>query len=212
MKLRMVLIFSLLSGLAQAQSLTITDVRVTATGDSSASAREKALKEAHEIAFQKLLNQHLPEVNVPPPSHENIVDMVTNFSIDREKTTSKSYTASLTFEFDGTQVQAWALGPNLSEEGKAEHEFLPSLKGHELNVEVSYASLQEWRRIKEELKSTPGVLKVTLLSLSPKMASLKIAYGDDPSKLQKLLNNQGWLLAILFLILFVIKKQTNFKY
>ena len=118
--------------------------------------------------------------------------MVTNFSIDREKTTSKSYTASLTFQFDVTQVRAWALGSTLPEEGG--HPLLPSLKGNELKVNVSFASLSEWHRIKKELDNTSGVLKVTLLSLSPKMASLNVTYADDLSKLQKLLKNQGWLL------------------
>jgi len=186
----------LIPEMVEAQALTVTDIQVSATANSSAAAREKALDQAHDLAFEKLVSQNFPEVSAPPPPHEKIVDMVSNFSIDREKATAKSYTASLTFQFDGPQVQEWVLQTNRS----PEQAFLPggvapSGRGVDVKIKVSYDSLGEWHQIKKELEGAFGVQKVTPLSLSPQSAMLDVKYVGDIQKLQKYFNDKGWLLT-----------------
>ena len=101
------LVFLVWGGQVGAQTMTVTNVKVSVTDSSPATAREKALDQAHQLAFQKLVEENFPEsAGLLPPS-DALMSMVTDFSIDREKTSPKSYTASLTFQFDGPQVHAW---------------------------------------------------------------------------------------------------------
>lgn len=185
----------LIPGMVQAQALTVTGIQVSATADSSAAARDKALDQAHDLAFERLVYQNFPEVSVYPPPHDKIVDMVSNFSIDREKATSKSYTASLTFQFDGAQVQDWVLQTNRSPEQASNIGVVNSGRGMDFNIKVSYDSLEEWQQIKKEIEGAFGVQKVTTLSLSPQSAMLKVKYAEDIQKLQKYFNLKGWILT-----------------
>jgi hypothetical protein len=185
----------LIPGLVEAQALTVTGIQVSATADSSAAAREKALDQAHDLAFERLIDQNFPEVPTALPSHDKIVDMVSNFSIDREKTTAKSYTASLTFQFDGTQVQDWVLQTNLSPEQASNIGVTNSGRGVDFKIKVSYDSLEEWQQIKKEVEGAFGVQKVTTLTLSPQSAVLEVKYAEDIQKLQRYFNDKGWILA-----------------
>ncbi|MBX9620752.1 MAG: hypothetical protein K2X28_01770 [Alphaproteobacteria bacterium] len=185
----------LIPGMLQAQALTVSGIQVSATADSSAAARDKALDKAHDLAFERLVDQNFPEVSAPLPPHDKIVDMVSNFSIDREKATAKSYTASLTFQFDGTQVQDWVLQRNRSPEHTSNIGITNLGRGMDFKIKVSYDSLEEWQQIKKEVEGAFGVQKVATLSLSPQSAMLEVKYAEDIQKLQKYFNDKGWILT-----------------
>jgi hypothetical protein len=185
----------LIPGMVQAQALTVTGIQVSATADSSAAAREKALDQAHDLAFERLVDQNFPEISAPLPPHDKIVDMVSNFSIDREKTTAKSYTASLTFQFDGTQVQDWVLQTNHFSEQVSNIGIANSGRSVDFKIKVSYDSLEEWQQIKKEVEGAFGVQKVITLTLSPQSAVLEVKYAEDIQKLQRYFNDKGWILA-----------------
>ena len=55
------LILCLFIECAKAQIITVADVKVSVTADSAAVARDKALDQAHVLAFQKLLKENFPE-------------------------------------------------------------------------------------------------------------------------------------------------------
>lgn len=184
----------LIPGIVQAQAITVSGIQVSATADSSAVARDKALDQAHDLAFERLMAQNFPEISAPLPPHDKIVDMVSNFSIDREKTTGKSYAAYLTFQFDGTQVQDWVLNKSLSPEQASKIGVANSGRGGDFKIKVYYDSLEEWRQIKKEAAGAFGVQKVTILSLSPQSAMLEVKYAEDIQKLQKYFNDKGWFL------------------
>lgn len=104
------------------KALSVSDVRVSVTSDSAAVAREQAIEKAHALAFEKLVKENFPDQAVSLPSPDKLMNMVTNFSIDKEKTSPKKYAASMTFQFDGGQVQSWLKrtgtpsGPSLATE------------------------------------------------------------------------------------------------
>ena len=177
---------------AKAQIMTVSNVKISVTGDSAATAREKALDQAHDLAFQKLLNENFPEKSGSSPSHDAIVDMVTDFSIDREKTTPTSYAASLTFQFDASQVYPWLQQKQLSG-SLSSSSPLPSLSmaGKSLKLVASYSSLSEWQHIKRALQELPGIQKINLLTLSLENANIEIVYGGDPEQLHSHLLQKG---------------------
>lgn len=185
----------LIPEMVQAQALTVSGIQVSVTADSSAAARDKALDQAHDLAFERLVSQYFPEVSAPLPPHDKIIDMVSNFSIDREKTTAKSYTASLNFQFDGTQVQDWLLQTNCSPEQASNIGGTHLGRGVDFKIKVSYDSLEEWQQIKKEVDGAFGVQKVTTLTLSPQRAVLEVRYSENIQKLQKYFNDKGWILA-----------------
>lgn len=49
-----------------AHAITVSDVRVSITADSAGAAREQAIKQAHTIAFQKLMQENFLGQEMPP--------------------------------------------------------------------------------------------------------------------------------------------------
>jgi hypothetical protein len=188
-----------------AATLTVKDVKVSVKSDSSGAAREKAIEDAHTLAFQKLIVENFPDQMIPLPSPEKLMNMVSTFSIDKEKTSAKSYAASITFKFDGNQVQSWVRKTKAPQQtlateddedkpvGKQNKDTLSeSMRVSEpLQVKVLYTSLPEWTKIKRTLEETQGVLNIQVLKLSAQNALLDIQYGGDIEKLRQVLAVHG---------------------
>jgi hypothetical protein len=179
-----------------AQNMTISDVKVSITADSAATAREQALEQAHTLAFQKLLKESFPEKSGPLPSPDALMNMVSDFSIDREKTTPKSYTASLTFQFDGSKVHTWL--QQGESRGESREVYQPSLARTDkpLNIKAIHSSLPQWNQIKQALQTLPGMQKLTVKALSPQNADLEIVYGGDPNHIQEHLRQKGLIFTL----------------
>lgn len=179
---------------AKAQTITVEDVKVSVKADSPASAREQALDQAHKLAFEQLMEAHFPEISYSLPSLDELRDMVSDFSINREKTTHMSYSASLTFQFDSPLVQTWAQHAQQSSSPLP----LPHMHYKEnksLKLTASYGSLLEWQHIRNSLENFPGVQGLSIFALSPKNASLEIIYGGPFEKLEQGLLQKGVLLS-----------------
>ncbi len=122
MKSFYLILAALIFSISPVKALSVSDVRVSVTADSAAAAREKAIEKAHALAFEKLVKENFPDQVASLPSPDKLMNMVTNFSIDKEKTSPKKYAASMTFQFDGGQVQSWLKktaipsGPSLATE------------------------------------------------------------------------------------------------
>lgn len=175
-----------------ALALTVTDVKVSVTATSAAAARDQALTKAHSLAFQKLLKEYFPESSSLSPPEENLVDMVTNFSIDREKTTPQSYAASMTFHFDDSQVQEW-LHQNLASSSATPLPF--KTEESILKATADYVTFSDWQHIKKTLERLSGVEKIKTVSLSPQRADIEIAYRGDVSTLQRNLEDEDLALT-----------------
>ena len=105
---------------AQSETFTVRDVQVDATADTAANARATALSQGHTKAFQDLaqrlvLASDLPRVTVPP--QDVLTDMVQDFSVADERTSSVRYLADLTFRFRPEAVRGYLrqLGVGFSE-------------------------------------------------------------------------------------------------
>lgn len=184
-----------LIGTAKAQTITISDVKVSVKGDSAAAAREEALEQAHQVAFKKLMNETLPEGNIPLPSQDVLKDMVSDFSIDREKSTPTSYTASMTFQFDELQVTRWVEGLQQGRPDSSPFPERPSEERGPLKVTASYATYGDWQHIKKALEDFPGVQHFSIFALSPKNANLEIVYRGPIDQLERGLLQKGILLS-----------------
>ena len=182
--------------------VTVGNVQVSATAASIAEAREQALDKGHQLAYQKLLEENFPESHRPTPPHDTLMDMVTNFSIDREKTSSdnKTYTASLTFKFDSERTHEWLQQETISAASSSRPSLAPSVstlrKGPPLKVTIFYGSHPEWRQIKRALEESPEGQSVKVIHLSSKTAHVELPYGGDGIQLQQRLKTRGITLVL----------------
>lgn len=174
------------------KALTVQDVRVVATADSLAAAREKALDEGHRLAYKKIVEEAYPESFRPTPPHDRLMDMVTTFSIDREKpsTDNKTYTASLTFQFDNERLHNWIQGETPSSPERSSSFSSPG-KSTPLKIKVSYGSHDDWRHIKKTLEALPEGQSMKILSLSSRTADISLPYGGEGTQAQQRLKAQG---------------------
>lgn len=178
--------FLLFGQLTLANAITVPAVKVSITADSVATAREKALEEAHRLAFVKLMKENYPEASSALAPQETLMNMITTFSIDKEKTTPNSYTALMTFHFDDAKVQEWLEHtPSFNAQAKPSHtkEIFP------LKIAATYTTQQEWILIKKALETK--AIKLNVITLSPQNATLELLYEGDVFQLQHLLQEQN---------------------
>lgn len=172
--------------LSSSNALTVPSVKVSVTAESAAAAREKALAEAHTLAFSKLMKEMYSEESPALPPQDTLMNMVITFSIDREKTTPNSYTALMTFQFDEPKVQEW-----LEQRASSSAQKGPSLNKEESSLKITalYTTQQEWQTIKKALENKAN--RINVIALSPKKAELDITYGGGVLLLQQYLQQKG---------------------
>ncbi len=96
------------SARAEADLFTVYDIPVDATAEDAASARVAALEDGHRAAMTELLERIVPEtprlalVEFTP---EEIAQLVQDFSVADERTSSVRYLAKLTFRFNPEAVR-----------------------------------------------------------------------------------------------------------
>lgn len=190
---------------AQAQIITVGEVKVSVKAESPASAREQALDQAHQLAFQKLMTENFPEKAFSLPSQDILRDMVNDFSIDREKTTPTSYTASMTFQFDELQVTKW-----IQQFQQDQSEISPlysqdSERIQPLKIRAFYETHLDWQHIKKALEKGAHIQDFVVFALSPKSADLEIMYSGSIDQLKKELlqkdiflsqKDEGWVISL----------------
>jgi len=97
------------SAFAADEVFTVANVPVDATAATAAQARERALQEGQRRAFQHLLQRLTPASErgrLPQPSDTVIADLVRDFEIAGEKTSTVRYIAALTVRFQPDDIRA----------------------------------------------------------------------------------------------------------
>jgi len=95
---------------AAADIYTVRPVGVDVTAESAAKAREQALANAHERAFQRLIGRIVPRAaqdRVADVGYDKVATLVRDFEVANEKTSSVRYLADLTFRFQREAVRAF---------------------------------------------------------------------------------------------------------
>lgn len=96
------------TALAQDDLFTVHDIPVDATAEDAASARVAALEDGHRAAMTELLERIVPEtarLALPEFTPEEIAQLVQDFSVADERTSSVRYLAKLTFRFNAEAVR-----------------------------------------------------------------------------------------------------------
>lgn len=102
--------FGIASGASAASIYTVADVGVDVTAESAAKARQSALAEAHQRAFDRLIGRIVPagaQEQVPQVSYDRIATLTRDFEVSNEKTSSVRYLADLTIRFQRQAVRGF---------------------------------------------------------------------------------------------------------
>jgi hypothetical protein len=94
---------------ASEEIFTVANVAVDATANTAAAARDRGLQEGQRRGFIRLLQRMTPQdqrARLPQPSDTVIADLVRDFEIAGEKTSSVRYIASITVRFKPDEVRA----------------------------------------------------------------------------------------------------------
>ncbi len=100
-----------------AEALSVDGVTVDVTAESAQAARDRALVEAQRKAFDQLMQRIVqPQdlARVPPVADAQIADMVLDFDIASEQTSTVRYIGTLNFRFDGGMVRNLLGGYNIA--------------------------------------------------------------------------------------------------
>jgi len=96
---------------------TVARVKVDATGESAAVAREAAISEGRVRAARQLLQRLTPEqswTSLPSFSTRELVDIVSGIQITNEKTSSTRYLADVTYSFKPDRIRQVFSGNGIS--------------------------------------------------------------------------------------------------
>lgn len=97
------------SAIAQSQVFTVTGVGVDARGSTITEARTKGLQDGQLRALDRLFRRLVPEAyqaDLPALSGRDAIDLVRDFSVFNERTTSGRYLADLTVRFRPDSVRS----------------------------------------------------------------------------------------------------------
>ena len=92
----------------QADMYAVENIPVDVTADNATQAKEQAVLEAQEKAFQKMLDRLTlasDMESLPTLSKEDVLNLVRDFSVSNEKTSPVRYIASVTVQFDPDAIQ-----------------------------------------------------------------------------------------------------------
>ena len=93
---------------AQGDIFTVRGVAVDVTAETAAAARQAAIADGHQRAFQRLMKRLVPEVQQAkvPVLEPGLVEFyVLDFSVNNERTSAVRYLADLTFRFNAEEVR-----------------------------------------------------------------------------------------------------------
>ncbi|MBX6324354.1 MAG: hypothetical protein IRY94_21285, partial [Rhodospirillaceae bacterium] len=116
-----VVVLVLLAGLASearaVEALLVEGIAVDVTAESAQAARDKALVEGQRKAFDQLMQRIVQPQDlgrVPQVSDAQIADMVLDFEIASEQTSTVRYIGRLNYRFDGDRVRALLSSYNIA--------------------------------------------------------------------------------------------------
>ena len=191
---------------AHAETLNVPNVRVSVTGASAAAARDQAIADGHRIAFQRALKQVDTEGKpIPPlPSDDEIMAMTKGFSVDKEKNTSTTYTALLSFQFDDKRLLKWVQNPPKQKvasdvqtaEANGTLQIEPNTLGAQTVVtfDAPLTSLDDLVVLENRLRGMPLVTGYNLDSFSRTQATIDLSFVGDMNQLQAALAQNAWTL------------------
>ncbi|MFN7710631.1 MAG: DUF2066 domain-containing protein [Holosporales bacterium] len=180
----------------------VRDVRVEITAETTIAARDQALQQAQNEAFQQLLSRLIPEKqgdSLTNLKQDVLEDLVQDFEILDERFSKTRYSATFIVRFKpdaiaqvlrekGLQTNAQleaaeaTPGPGLSPIAPAPHEAI---------VDIVIRSHADWQRALALLQKTFGHTRVMPLTLSRQHAKVTLTFAGDRRQLEERLRALG---------------------
>ena len=107
----------LTAAVAQDDVFAVHNIKVDATADDAAAARDAAVAQGHQDALLVLLRRLVPRsqvASVPPADEVEIANMVQEFSVSNERTSDVRYLAELTVRFNPDSIRQYLRNAGVS--------------------------------------------------------------------------------------------------
>ena len=158
------LMLLLVCGAARAESVfTVAEVPIDAEAASSAEARELAIAAGQRDALEVLLRRLTVEgTTLPAPVEDSIAAMVASFEIDGELVSTTRYRASLTVDFDPTEVRRLLREGGIAYAETVSKPMLVVAVQRDLRGILLWEDGNRWRRAWEERPPHGGLVPVLL--------------------------------------------------
>lgn len=170
---------------------TVENVKVNVTANSAAEAREQAIQQGYSEAYHKLMSQ-LEQAGMPTradvPNAQDLMDMVSGFSVNREKYTTNSYSALMTFQFQPEKVKGWISGTQTNKN--------PSGATGDITAFISLSDIHELNKKTQEILNISGVHRVELRQLTTRGALIVIHTGSTADELVNMAHQKNIHLVI----------------
>lgn len=177
----------------------VDNVKVSATADSAAAAREKAIQQGYTEAYNMLmirLGQEGAQTRPDAPDPQDLMNMVLDFSVDREKNTATSYSALMTFQFDSKKIDDWVSGLNLATSHNSGPSLAPSNSTGSLTIFITVTDLRTLMNMTTSLLSIPGVKGAHVTQLTTRSALISVDTGLTSDELLKAANEKNLNIVI----------------
>lgn len=144
---------------------TVLEVQVDITAKTAAVARELALAEGQIQAFRRLMMRLVPRrdhASVPSLGAESVAELVRNFEVDQEKTSSVRYIATLKVRFSPSRMRTLlrAAGVPFAETASKPVLVLPVLR--KAGVLLLWDDINVWRRAWAVLPQSDGLVPMIM--------------------------------------------------
>ena len=160
----LLLAVSLACGTAQANAVfTVAGVPIDAEAASAAEARELAIAAGQNAALETLLRRLTVEgTAVPAPDADALAAMIAGFAIDREVVSPTRYRASLTVEFDPSEVRRLLRGGGISYAETVSKPVLVVAVQRDPGGVLLWEDDNRWRQAWEERPPHGGLVPILL--------------------------------------------------
>ena len=160
----LVLAVSLACGTARANAVfTVAGVPIDAEAASAAEARELAIAAGQNAALETLLRRLTVEgTAVPAPDADALAAMIAGFAIDREVVSPTRYRASLTVEFDPSEVRRLLRGGGISYAETVSKPVLVVAVQRDPGGVLLWEDDNRWRQAWEERPPHGGLVPILL--------------------------------------------------
>lgn len=192
-------VFLTVTATAKASLYIVDNVKVSATADSAAAAREKAIQQGYTEAYNKLmirLGQEGAPTRPDAPDPQDLMNMVLDFSVDREKNTAISYSALMTFQFDSKKMDDWISGLNIATSQTLDVPTTQTNSSGHLTIFLTVTNLSDLMDKSTAILKIPGVKSFHLKELTTRGALAIVETGLTPEALLKAANDKNLNIVI----------------
>ena len=183
-------------GVGIGEQFSVSGIKVDATAQSPAAARDLAMKQGREMAWRKLFRSLTAKPTggaEPKLAERELLGLILRSEAGNERRNTTRYVADVTFHFNPTAVLQLLRRSNIV---FAESVIDPPLPANgngstHLAVNVRFDNDEDWAIVRERLDATKVVTGIDVVARTPNEAQVFLNFSGEEEQLQAALAQQA---------------------